>query len=386
MERKIKILITFIEAGMGHIVTAQAILDALKLKNIDNVEIISSNILQRTPVLQKYEKFLVEQTKMASKAKGYSATQFFFMKVFGPQTSLKFVHSTIYHKQRKQYVNELRKINPDIIIDTHYFASHCSCFYRDHYNKNCKVVTYNPDNNVHGWWDRRVDYFITNNELATDEAIKNNFPKEKVKQVFFITRQSLVDDNNSKEFYREKYGIPKDQFTVKIADGVYAEAKLEEFVKELVKSKKKMTIIAIAGKNKKLYEELKELSVPENIQLLPFEFVKDIHELFKASDLFITKAGPNAILDSVFLRVPILVNYSASTIEKKTKELFVDRLKCGTYIPDKKKARKFVENCIDNPHLLDKYIQNELKLDKNRNGATEIAELIAQIVKQMQEI
>lgn len=384
MKRKIKVLITFIEAGMGHMVTAQAILDALKLRNDENVEVIKSQILQRTPLLQKYEKFLVDQTKMASRAKGYSGTQFFFMKVFGPQTSLRFVHSTVYRKQRKEYVNELRKINPDIIIDTHYFASHCSCYFRDHFKKNCKVITYNPDNNVHGWWDTRVDYFITNNELATEEAINVcKFPKEKVKQVFFITRQSLVDDENTKEFYREKYNIPKDQFTVKIADGVYAEAKLEEFVKELVKSKKNMTIIAIAGKNKKLYEELKELKVPKNIQLLPFEFVKDIHELFKASDLFITKAGPNAILDSVFLRVPILVNYSASTIEKRTKELFVDRLKCGVDISDKKKARKFVEQCIDNPHILDKYIKNEEKLDKHRNGATEIAEFVSQIANKM---
>lgn len=384
MKRKIKVLITFIEAGMGHMVTAQAILDALKLRNDENIEVIKSQILQRTPLLQKYEKFLVDQTKMASRAKGYSGTQFFFMKVFGPQTSLRFVHSTVYRKQRKEYVNELRKINPDIIIDTHYFASHCSCYFRDHFKKNCMVITYNPDNNVHGWWDTRVDYFITNNELATEEAINVcKFPKEKVKQVFFITRQSLVDDENTKEFYREKYNIPKDQFTVKIADGVYAEAKLEEFVKELVKSKKNMTIIAIAGKNKKLYEELKELKVPKNIQLLPFEFVKDIHELFKASDLFITKAGPNAILDSVFLRVPILVNYSASTIEKRTKELFVDRLKCGVDISDKKKARKFVEQCIDNPHILDKYIKNEEKLDKHRNGATEIAEFVSQIANKM---
>ena len=365
-------------------VTAQAILDALKLRNDENVEVIKSQILQRTPLLQKYEKFLVEQTKMASRAKGYSGTQFFFMKVFGPQTSLRFVHSTVYRKQRKEYVNELKKINPDIIIDTHYFASHWSCYFRDNFKKNCKFITYIPDNNVHGWWDTRVDYFITNNELATEEAINVcKFPKEKVKQVFFITRQSLVDDENTKEFYREKYNIPKDQFTVKIADGVYAEAKLEEFVKELVKSKKNMTIIAIAGKNKKLYEELKELKVPKNIQLLPFEFVKDIHELFKASDLFITKAGPNAILDSVFLRVPILVNYSASTIEKRTKELFVDRLKCGVDISDKKKARKFVEQCIDNPHILDKYIKNEEKLDKHRNGATEIAEFVSQIANKM---
>lgn len=54
-------------------------------------------------------------------------------------------------------------------------------------------------------------------------------------------------------------------------------------------------------------------------------------------------------------------------------------------IQDKKKARKFVEDCIDNPHILDKYIENEEKFDKHRNGATEIAEFVSEIVSKMQK-
>lgn len=381
--KKIKILVTFVEAGMGHITTAQAIVDALNKYTNKDVVILNKYILHSTPFLKKYEKFLVEETKKASKARSHSGLQFALMKMFGPQTSLKFVHSTIYRKQRNAYVEELNKIKPDIIIDTHYFCSHCSVYYRDHYNKDVKVITYNPDNNVHGWWDRRVDYFITNNSMATEEAIKLKFPREKVKQVFFITRQAVVDANESKEFYRIKYNIPKGKFAVKLADGAYAEAKLEEYVNELIKSDKPMTIVAIAGKNKKLYKKLLDLKnkVPENITLMPFEFVPEVYEICKACDLFITKAGPNAILDSVFMQTPIVVNYCASAVEVKTCELFVDRLGCGVKITDKKKARKFVEECIDNPEILHKYIQNESKLDKNKNGAEEIAKFVLSLIE-----
>ena len=384
MKRKIKILVTFIEAGMGHIVTAQSIYEALKQKKDDNIEVIDSYILHRTPLLKKYEDFLVEQTKLSSSNKFHSKSQFVAMKIFGPQTSLRFVHSTVYKKQRNAYVEELKKINPDIIIDTHYFAAHCACYYRDHFKKSVKVVTYNPDNNTHGWWDKNVDYFITNNDMATREAIeKLKIPKDRVKQVFFITRKAVAETDKPKEFYREKFNIPKDKFAVVLADGVYAKAKLPEFVDELLKSQKEMTIVAIAGKNKELYQKYtsEDMKVPPNITFLPFEFTPLAHEIYCACDLFITKGGPNAILDAVFMRTPILVNYCASDIERQTCKLFVNEYNCGVEIKDKKKAREFVENCIDNPKILQKYVQNEEKFDKNRNGATEIADFVLDLVK-----
>ena len=76
------------------------------------------------------------------------------------------------------------------------------------------------------------------------------------------------------------------------------------------------------------------------------------------------------------LQRPILINYYANQIEEATKNLFVNTLKCGVTIKNKHKARKFVENCIDNPSLLNDYIENEKKLDKTKNGAYEIAKFV----------
>ena len=290
----------------------------------------------------------------------------------------------MFKKQRDLYVEELKKINPDVIVDTHYFCAYASVTYRNKFNKKCKVVTYNPDNNVHGWWDKRVDHFIVNNPLAYEQACGGGrLDKQKVKEVFFITRQGVVDANETKEFYRDKYGIPQDKFAVKLADGMYAKAKLKLFVYELIKSEKEMTIVAIAGKNKELYDELVALkpTLPKNINLMPFEFEPAVYEICKACDLFITKGGPNAVLDSVFMQTPIVINYYANNIEKTTRQLFVDKLGCGVEIKNKVKARKFVEDCIDNPKLLERYIENEKKLDKNKNGAQEVAKFLLEVVE-----
>lgn len=378
-----KVLITYVEAGMGHITTARAVQDILEKYQGEEIEVIGMNLFHNNPKLEKFEKFLINEVKKASSSPIHSRMQFLSMHIIGSQNSLKLVNGClVFKKQRDLYIEEIKKINPDIIVDTHYFCSYASITYRNKFNPSCKVVTYDPDNNVHGWWDTRSDYFIVNNEYAYDEALKRGFKKEQLVKVFFITRQAVVDTNESKEFYREKYGIPQNEFAVKLADGVYAKAKLKSFVYELIKSKKTMTIVAIAGKNKKLYDKLMALkpNLPKNINLMPMGFQPAVFEICKACDLFITKGGPNAVLDSVFMQTPIVINYYANKVEETTKKLFVDKLGCGVEIKNKKKARKFVEDCIENPKLLDVYIENEKKLDKNKNGAQEVAAFILELV------
>ena len=376
-----KILVTLVEAGMGHIVTAKAIANAIQKQKGDDVELIVKDIFQESEPLKKYEDFLISETKKASCDALHSRAQLLSMHILGAQNTLKIVHSTIYRKAVSRYVEQLRLIQPDVIIDTHYFTTYCSVQYRNKYAPNCRVITYNPDNNVHGWWHRKVDYHIVNNELAYTQALKT-FSPEQVKQVYFISHIKPNDATESKEFYREKYGIPQGVFTVKIADGAYGRAKLKSFLKELVKTDKPIVIAAVVGKNETLYNGLVKMkdSLPSNVTLMPFGFMDNIYELFKACDLFITKAGPNAVLDSALMGTPVLINYWANSIERTTKNLFVNKLGCGVVIENKREARKFVERCIDDRSILAQYVQNEKKLDRNKNGAEELAAFVLEKV------
>ena len=377
-----KILVTLVEAGMGHIVTARAIANSIAKQQGEDVELVVKDLFHETKALKKYEDFLISETKKASGSALHSRAQLWSMHLLGDQNTLKIVHSTIYRKDVKRYVEQLRKIQPDVIIDTHYFTTYCSVVYRNKYNPSCKVITYNPDNNVHGWWHRKADYHIVNNEFAYRQALKT-FKKEQVRQVYFISHQGLTDATESKEFYRTKFGIPSDAFVVKIADGAYGRAKLKSFVNELVKTKKPLVIVAVAGKNEAMYNKLIKLQsrLPDNVTLLPFGFVENIYELFAACDLFITKAGPNAVLDSALMQVPVVINYWANSIERTTKELFVNKLGCGVVIKSKVEGRKFVEKCIEDRSILTQYVENEKQFDRNKNGADEVADFVLGLVE-----
>ena len=382
MQKK-RILMTYMESGFGHITSIKSIADNLKNLYKDQFEIIESYIMQEDndPVLKKWENFIISQTKKTNQVKGYGNFIFAFLKIMGGPRFMRLLHRSIFKKYVKHTLEAFKKKDPDVIVSTHYFMTFCALEYRKNINKNVKVITYNPDNNVHEWWDNREHLFIVNNEKAFYDAIgKKGFNPATVKQVFFTARNELLNANLTREEYREKLNIPKDKFCVIVADGAYACAKSKKVTDELLKTKKDLTIIMLAGKNEKLLNYYKDLvknnKVSPNITLIPLPFQKEIYEYYCASDVFITKAGPNSVLDSVFMHTPVIIDYYAHPIERSTKELFVDDYGMGKAIYKPKKIREQIEAWIDDPVDLLVYRENTYRIDKFNNGGKKTAELI----------
>lgn len=384
MARLPRVLITYVEAGMGHIVSAKAIAEALQKKYRDKMEIVESHILRDSdnPILPKYEEFLVRNTQWYSKFPAYGDIQFASMHILGAQNTLKLIHNTIFYTQTKATIEEYTKYAPDVIVCTHYFLLYAAIEYKRKCDPDVLVVAYCPDNNVHGWWDTRADVIYTNNSMATKQAYDLRFPSGHVRETFYATRSDVTGSNESKEFYRKKFGIPLDKFAVVIADGVYAKAKVRKVCLELLKTDLPLTICVLAGKNEKLKRRFDALkgSVKPNITLLTFGFIQDAPQLYGACDLFITKAGPNAVLDSVMMGTPILTDYCASPIERATQKLFTEHYFCGYHMVSPKRIRRQVEKLIQEPTLLEEIKKTLSFFDKSKNGAEEIADDIAQLL------
>lgn len=390
-KKKPRVLITYIESGMGHIMSANAIANKLKEKYGNELEIIEEHIMKcdNNKNQIRFEKFMSEQVKITNRIKGYGAFMFWLLEKLGQQRSLELIHKTIFKKATDATIEAIRKRNPDVVISTHHFITLCAIELKKRYMPNLTIITYDPDNNVHCWWDNRSEIFITNNEIAVKEAIeKRNFKPEALKKVFFTARDSVVNAKGTKEDFRKKYGIPLDKFAVNIADGAYASANAKKYTLELMKTDLPLTIVMLAGKNEKVlnYFKKKVKKVKPNITLMPMGFMDKAYELYGACDVFITKGGPNAILDSLYMGTPVLANFYAQNMEKATINLFVNIMGCGVAIYNKKKARKQVEEWIKNPQLLDVYRGNIKKqLDKNQNGSTQIADIIMEEIEKKEK-
>ena len=376
--KKKRILITYIEAGFGHITTANSIADAIEALHDPNIEVIRKYMFSEDPVLRKTEKRFVKDVKIANMFPWYNRIQMAATHIFGIHNSLPFVVSTVWRRVRDNYLRELEKIRPDIIIDTHYLTSFFATQYRDKIDPHVKVVTYNPDNNVHNWWNLRVDKFIVNCRMGFDDALKHDFDRKKLMIVPFVTRKEIMAVTEDKSYYRTKFNLPQDRFIVMVAAGGYGKSGMNRVVKALMDVKQPITLLAICGTNKYLYNQLQQLKdqTPANIDLRPYEFVNNVYELNRAADMFLTKGGPNAMLDSVLMGVPVGVFYCASHIEKMSAYLFTYILNCGRFFPHSGPLVEWVNSCAGDSTILDFFVRNTRAIREAGNGANDIAKFI----------
>ena len=376
--KKRRILVTYIEAGFGHITTANSIADAIEALHDPNIEVIRKYMFSEDPVLRKTEKRFVKDVKIANMFPWYNRIQMAATHIFGIHNSLPFVVSTVWRRVRDCYLKELEKIRPDIIIDTHYLTSFFATQYRDKIDSHVKVVTYNPDNNVHNWWNLRVDKFIVNCRMGFDDALKHDFDRKKLMIVPFVTRKEIMAVTEDKSYYRTKFNLPQDRFVVMVAAGGYGKSGMNRVIKALMDVKQPITLVAICGTNKQLYNQLQHLKeqTPANIDLLPYEFVHNVYELNRAADMFLTKGGPNAMLDSVLMGVPVGVFYCASHIEKMSAYLFTYILNCGRFFPHSGPLVEWVNSCAGDTTILDFFIRNTRTIREAGNGANDIAKFI----------
>lgn len=376
--RKKRVLVTYVEAGFGHITTANSIADAIENLHDPNIEVIRKYTFKDDPHLRKIEKSFIRDVKWANTFPWHNYIQMAATHIGGIHESLPFVVSTFYRRARKIYLNMLAEIQPDIIIDTHYLTSFLATQYRDEYDSHVKVVTYDPDNDVHNWWNIRVDKFIVNCRLAFHDALEHDFTRQQLMIVPFVTRKEIMDVTESKAFYRTKYDLPQERFTVMVAAGGYGKSGMNRVVDALMFVKHPITVIAICGTNKRLYRRLQRMksAVAPHIDLRPYEFVDKVYELNRASDVLITKGGPNAMLDSALMGVPIGVFYCASPIEYHSMHLFTSILNCGRFFKRSHRIVRWINECVANPSILDIYKEAEKEVRDAGNGAVQIAQFI----------
>jgi 1,2-diacylglycerol 3-beta-galactosyltransferase len=98
----------------------------------------------------------------------------------------------------------------------------------------------------------------------------------------------------------------KDKFTVLLMGGGQGLGRVFEIAEAIGRSGLDVQLIVVAGRNKKLKEQLDAASWP--IDLKPYGFTQDIPALMDASDVLITKAGPTTICEAFTRSLPIIIS------------------------------------------------------------------------------
>jgi UDP-N-acetylglucosamine:LPS N-acetylglucosamine transferase len=377
MERKPRIVFTFVEAGLGHIMPMRAVSDAFEKKYGDRVEVIKTYFFQdaKNPDLKWVEDELIREVKKHNKNRFNGFYQFLLMSIFRTRLSMKYLHEVRYKRGFKPAMDYLKSLDADLIFNTHFSPLYYACELRSKGLIKSKIITFCPDPIVGLQWDNRGDLMLCSGANCVKKAQSlGRFKPDKIQEVPFLIRKEIEEYNKGKNFYRRELGIPEDNFTILLADGAYGAGKLRETVYELLKSKLKLTIIAVCGKNQALYEEFKALTPPDNIVFRPYGFTDKMLMFSAACDLFIGKAGASNLAEPAYFGSPLIVTFCATPIERWICDHYVKK-GCAIKLRSVKKAVALAEAFAQNPALMEPYSQ-AAKAQSQSDGPDIIADLI----------
>ncbi|MDE7463399.1 MAG: hypothetical protein K2M48_00075 [Clostridiales bacterium] len=391
---KQKILLTYIESGFGHISSLDSIYAALCDGYSDVYDIHKSYIMREDelPHLLRMEKFLIKQVQNTNKYPWFGDFIFAVIRLLGCDRVMRFFHRRLFGKSWREGLNALEKRKPDVIVTNHYFANMLAVDYRKKRDPFVKIINYNPDCTLHTFWDKRDGVFVVNNKRSFDKAVKYKFKADNLRQVAPCVRDCVEKCELTREELRKKHGLPQDKFTVAIADGGYMMGRGERFAKALIKSGLPITLLVLAGDNKEKYEEFTaiaegrtRLKIRDGATLKVYRFMPEAYELYGAADLFLTKGGPNAVLDSIYMDTPVMINYCPHMIEKGTVRTYVKELGCGEKQKNCRRAVSRIAQMMNDRADLERYERNIKKLKADGNGAKNVASIIDGLGRQQRE-
>ena len=371
---KPKVVFTFVEAGLGHIIPAQAISDAFERKYGDKCEVVKWNIFSDTEnnTVKKYGKAITGWSiKNCNNKLLYLGEMSSYL--FGSKLTLKFL-DTIFKKAKKVIMDDIVKMNPDLICSTYYSPSHFALECKKAKRLDAIVATYTPDPVLYPAWDRSSDLFFVTSENVFKSAKKTGFKEDRLRLVPFVYRNNISSVTKDKTSARRALKIDENKFTILIQNGAYGTNKTK-IIKALTQQNFNANIVVLCGKNEQLFDFCNSIELPKNslTKLYPIKFTDEVFLYYSASDLFIGKSGANSILEAYYFGVPTVITEHANFLEVRTSEYFIKKKNCGKQIFNSGNLIKFLKDYIANPDMKNDFLPS-LKEFNDASGAEKVAD------------
>lgn len=201
----------------------------------------------------------------------------------------------------------ISKIDPEYIIFTHFLpAEHLNktALKKKYAGKYAVVVT---DFDVHWLWvQKHMDMFFVATEEAAARLVSRGIDKNNV-HVTGIPIEPEFSQNYDKRLLRERLKFDPDKKTILLMSGAYGVGKVDSFIEEIFSnSEKEFQLIALTGKNKKLYKDVEKIAKKYPGKIRPIKFTDQVYKFMAASDFAITKTGGLTTSECLAMGLPIV--------------------------------------------------------------------------------
>ncbi len=371
MDRQKRVLILTADAGFGHRSAANAVEAALKIKYGSQVQIDIVNPLddRRTPFLLResqsdYDKIVRNAPELYKI--GYDVSD---------ASVASALMETVLTVMLWEVMRDLiRQYRPDVIFSTYpMYQAPLTALFSVFRTFVPLMVVITDLATVHRiWFNSHVDLLLVPNESVRDLGESYGVPPEKIQITGIPVHPAIAQETRSKAEVRAALGWDPELKTI-LAVGSRRVENLMEILDVVNHFGAPLQLAVVTGKDAETYAELQgaEWHVPVHL----YDYVTNMPDLMRASDLIICKAGGLIVTESLASGLPMILIDVIPGQEEGNKDFVVSR-QAGVYAATPMDALAALAHLFSRDGaLLEEFSQNARRLGRPQ-AAFEIADMI----------
>ena len=321
-----RILIFYGSYGGGHLAAAKSIESYLNENYGSEVDVLKIDCIE---YINKYiNKVSTEAYKELAKKAPWMWKHVYKNSQNGALSHISSATNRLMSFKLNQLIQDFR---PDLIISTHPFSTQMCAILKEKKKFSCPVATIMTDYHIHPQWlvkNAYMDYFFVSNNQMRMDMIEEGIPSKKI-HVFGIPVSERFSGKFDDEKTCEEFGLDPNKKTILFfAGGEFGLGRNNTFMtlKALIRLYKNLQVVAISGKNKKMFKRFTDLVEQTNskdrIKIL--EYTDKVPELMHLSSGVITKAGGLTITECIVSHKPICIINPIPGQEEENAEFLVN--------------------------------------------------------------
>jgi processive 1,2-diacylglycerol beta-glucosyltransferase len=313
-----KVLILSVSAGGGHTHAAEAIEQYILLNN-PNSEVKTIDTI-------KYINPIIDKVVIGSYLKSLKLSPALFGKLYNyaeSGESLASVSNKINEMMIYKLIPLIDEFQPDIIVSTHAFSAEMASILKFKGKIKVPILVILTDYAPHSFWlHKGIDAYVVSNEDMIEDMENRGVDKYLIHDLGIPVKPNFL-----KKYDREKtlksLNLDTNKTTFLVMGGSLGMGKIHELYNELQYLDEDIQIIAITGKNKKLFHKLMDEQTNAKKETRVIGYTEDVNKYMQAADLLLTKPGGLTITEALVSNLPLAIFSAIPGQEEKNAEFLL---------------------------------------------------------------
>lgn len=271
----------------------------------------------------------------------------------------------------------LEEMQPDVVVCTHAFCLSAMGVIKERMRHRFRLGAAITDFDVNGFWVHpEVDFFLVAHEDVA-KKIRRRFgvPDEVIFRTGIPIDPDFSKPHPPKAVLRRMLGLDPDRFTILLMGGGIGLGPIEECLHHFRRELPITQMVVITGKNRSLYERLREqFGGDPRIHL--YGFVQSMVHFMNAADMIVSKPGGLTSSEALACGLPLLICRPIPGQEERNSR-FLIRKRVALRQDEPEAIARQILSLMENPGMLEEMSQRARELgrpDSSLAGAKVIRE------------